>query len=186
MVCNGSSFVSWAATRPHFTNRQAGTSSEVPQSLPVDAPNSSVFSSVIHSRPDTVWKVMGFESTASTALLQKTTRIKYIWQKNIKQGKKNEEQVQQNKKESNEYFWLLLTRCSVYPDSCCTQSQIHINLQFNDSSNPGKKKETNCCMFITQKHRNVPSEFFLQSRGQFCLLPLYLLWYPWNPCLMLQ
>lgn len=39
----------------------------------------SVFlTSVTHSRPDGVWKVMGFESTASTALLQRTARIKYL------------------------------------------------------------------------------------------------------------
>lgn len=160
-MCHGSSFVSWARTRPHLTNRQTERSSEVPRSLPVMPPTprcSPPFCDPQQTRQgvesDEIW-VHSKHSPAAKNNQDQTSLTKY------QTRKENEERVQQNIK------GMLLTRCSVYLDSCCTQPQMQIDLQFYISSNSGEKKETNSWMFITQNHRNVPSEFFWQSRGQF-------------------
>lgn len=137
--------------------------------------------------PDSVWQVMGSEPTASTALLQRATRIKQHWRKNIKQGKKIKNECGGIKKNQ-----MSTSGCSsqgtlsVSFESSCTQPQMHVSLQFNIFSNPGKKKRNSSRVIIIQQPRNVPSLFFWQSRGRFWLFPLYLLWYPWNPCIMLE
>lgn len=172
-MCNSFSFVSWTRTRPHFTNRQAGTSSE----LPVDAPNFSMFSSPLWPRADQAecvkWWDLNPQQTQPCCKEQPGSNTS---------DKRISNKKRKRKTCAAEYKGMLLTRCSVYLDSCCVQSQMHINLQFNISSNPGRKKETNSCMFITQNHRNVPSEFFLIKQRSI-LAPS---WYPWNPRIMLQ
>lgn len=165
MVCNVSSFVSWQEPDPISLMTKQGQLRGATESTCGCSQLLSVFlTSVTHSRPERGWKVMGFESTVSTALLQRTTRIKYLWQKNIKQGKKTGNRIKRNQMSTSGCSSEHLRGCSVYLESCWTQSQMHINLQFNIYSNPGKKKETNSCMFITQEHRNVPSQFFWQSK----------------------
>lgn len=112
MVVDGSSFVSWARNRPYSTNWQGRTSPLSCHRVCLRMLNS--FSARLDSQQAQPYCK---EQPGSRTTDRRISNRERKWGTSVE--------------ESKEYLWMLFTRHSVSLDSCCTEPQMHITLQFN-------------------------------------------------------